>query len=186
MKLPVLLGLRQPVQVEVAGVDYLVQPRSTREWFEAWEEPTPLLALLAPEDSRALAARIWDLDDPLDTLDVTRAWRDALQSASGLPWYSTERLMASLLSQWFMLSGHLALKGIDMLTAPLDFTLAAVAAAATEHMDEKQRRAFDRDLMEPPAPSELLPGEQPVGFDDDEAAAAWKAAATSSAVRGRL
>lgn len=165
MDLAAFAAIRQPVLLSVAGQQIQVPVCSAGTWIASLATPTPFYELLPLQTARRLNALTYDRDSVLDLEMLNEAWRVALTDQSGLPWYVAVRLMSALVSDHPSISGELALRNIDLITAPLDLVLGAVLALVARGYDKKEREKTQRDLWAPP------PGQVSGWSADDESAA---------------
>lgn len=158
------------IDVDVGNAVYTIPALPAVHWLQAILEGSHfdvVPGLLRDEDGA-------DIDDQLiaGTLDheeIRAAARAAITAASGMKWWTAQRLAYASLSTW--VGGELLLRGVDPERVSLGGYLAAAYRAVTRTADEKQRLRIDSDLERPPlgvSPEEW--------FDEDEAAARFEAA----------
>lgn len=158
-----------PVQVEIAGWEYVIEPLPAARWIEAvlssdWAAIFP--GLLCDCE---LEQDVWRLvmSSKAGRSDLEAAAKGALAAAGGRPWWEVERLVAAATSErtCSVVLGALVRAGFDFTARPFGAFLDAVYSFAIDGCTEDQRIKLDMELKTPPpgvTADEL--------YDEDEAA----------------
>jgi len=141
-----------PVTVDLGGATHRIAPYPAIRWIvpiidDDWFSIIP--GMLDPTDQT--------VDDALDNGTITyedcvRAARDAVGVAAGVPWWSTVRLVRSVMSTPDVM-GELLICGIDAQTMSLGAFVQAAYRVFTRDADKKQRAKIDQSIET--APPEL-------------------------------
>ena len=163
MRVDPLAGLRLwAVTVEVGEMSFTIPAKPASEWVAAVLAPNevfPLMTLLEPDDYEELKHRVLILGEA--TMEqVAEASQDALEVASGWPWWSAELLIRSAAAEWRIIYGEIIKRGLDPRHLPLGAWLNGLYAMATENLDETKRMAFDMRLDRPPTTAAVSPEER--------------------------
>lgn len=132
-----------PVDVELCGAVYRIAPHAAIKWIIPIIDQDWFAIVPGMIDSEALDDAIFGENVSYD--DCVRAAQDAVSTASGMPWWSCSRLVASA-AQLLDLSGALVVAGVDPTTVSLGAYAQAAYHLLVRDADQKQRDRFDREL----------------------------------------
>lgn len=132
-----------PVDVELSGAVYRIAPHPAIRWIipivdQDWFGIVPGLI-----DDERLDDAIFSGKIHYD--DCVRAAQDAVSTASGMPWWSCQRLIISA-AQLLDLSGALVIARVDPATISLGAYAQAVYHLLVRDADQKQRDRVDREI----------------------------------------
>lgn len=163
-----------PIQVEIAGWEYVIEPVPAGRWIEAvvsreWAAIFP--ALLC---DRELEQDVWRLviAGKAGHDDLEAAAKAALAAAGGRSWWEAQRLVFAATSERTSATvlGGLVRAGFDFMSRPLGAFLDAVYSFALDGCSEDQRIKLEMELKTPPAGVDV-----DELYDDDEAAEEFRA-----------
>lgn len=152
---PALAGIRAPeIEVELAGQTWTIPPAPAATWLEAVlsGEAFPIVPQMLDDGQEEELSDLMLIGE-VSRADLVRANRDALEVASGMTWYSAERLIVSAAVQWRIVGGMLGRVGIDLERSPLSLVLSTIYVLAVENMAKEDRFRFDATLTALPAGS---------------------------------
>ncbi|MGH9248994.1 MAG: hypothetical protein ACRD0W_05700, partial [Acidimicrobiales bacterium] len=136
-----LAALRQwGVEVVIGSQRFLIPPLPAVDWIEATLVSS--MVDLLPDEATDALDELWD-DDP-GKLD--RIFEDAVEAASGRPWYIATRLVAQLLDD--QNRGEI-LSQTDISRLPFAAALDSIYAITVRWMDKDKRATFDAELNAP-------------------------------------
>jgi hypothetical protein len=151
-----------PVNVTVAGAEYVVEPADAGTWITAivGDPLTGVVPkMLRPADRAEVFNRL--LTGEITNSDLAQAHNDALAVATGREWWVATRLIGAVDTKTGELYGRLLLSGIGP-----HLTIAAwcsgLLAMIMDGRDDKGRMKIEFDLYNPPAG---VDPQEATGFD---------------------
>jgi hypothetical protein len=136
-----------PVEVVLGGQTFRITARPTYRWIlkiidEDWLAIVP--GMVGGEEIVDLI-RVGNVGSP----QLVESARDAVSVVCGMPWWAACRLAKAAASN-IEIVGAMTLAGVDPEQVSIGAYLAAVYRLLVEQRDDKQRSAFDRELMAVP------------------------------------
>jgi hypothetical protein len=136
-----------PIEVELGGRVFVIRGRPAIDWVlkiadESWLDVVPGL-VDGDEIDQMFDAGL------LDSRTLVAASRDAVSTATGMPWWSACRLVKLAVSDVEM-AGSLVLAGVDPERVSVGAYVAAVYRLVMTDQDKKHRASINADLARVP------------------------------------
>lgn len=151
MDLKGLAALRcWPTRVNLVGQHYIIPAKPALDWLipivdQDWLGIIPGMLDDSAEDFEDL------LDDGVITItDCVNAARDAIGSASGMPWWSAYKLATAITGN-SEIAAELVLRGVDPCKVSIGAILQASYRILVFDTDKKRRNKIDSELKRPPS-----------------------------------
>jgi hypothetical protein len=147
-----LAGIKPwPIEVDALDRTWTIPARPASEWFLAVLSGRgyPIVPELLADGQEELFSEAM-INGEIQHAELERLNREALEVASGMPWYQAERLMVSVAAQWRTVGGLFGLHGVDLDTTSLGRVLSTTYVLAIQHLTKEERFSFDARLTAPP------------------------------------
>lgn len=139
------------VEVTVGDLTFEIPALPAADWILAMADRDALSVvpgLLNPEDEAQLDDALAFGEVSLE--DVRTASRDAVEAASGRPWWEAYRLVLMATENADQVLGTMLARGMNLDSMSLGAFCVAAYALATAHMDKKDKLKFDTSVKTPP------------------------------------